>query len=1338
MKENELDLTPDEIRAIRMGLGLSQVEAGELLGGGPRAFTKYEAGTVKPAASVRNLLRLLEANPNMMVTLRGDRSRPMTATAEHGPFEVTGEHITALTARTFHLLLSRLLHTEAQANGLPANGIHVAESITTPDGGEDGRISWQGGPDRTPFLPSRLNQFQLKAGEISPSEAGQEILTKSGTVKEMVRSVLEAGGHYIMLCAHSYVEKTIERREESIRKKLRHAGISIDDKQIQFRDASQIAAWANHHPSVATWVKEQTQPGVIGPFRSWTYWAGRAEHDGIRWVEDERLPVLRTRLLEQAIQHKGVFRVLGLSGIGKSRLVLEALDTEDAGSFLSDIVIYADESESDSSAIKSTVQTWADVGARIIVIVDRCPLESHTALAGLVSRHSSRLSLVTIDNEIPSGTPDDTTFKVDKASHPVIEAIVDQVVPALPSEDRRRLVHFSVGFPGIAVRIGRTWDESRPVAHATEDSFINAFVLGREKHECELLLRSAMLFATFGMVVPSAEPQLDEIASRGRNLTTADLRFALAKLVDRGVVQLRGRLAVFPTSPMAMGLAGRQWREWSQQDWDDVLTKGATANLEVSAARRLALLNTTSISHDVVVHVCRRDGPLDGIDKLSSSGNAEILPTLAEIDAEIVVRLIERSLDAAGDLSSVQDDLRRNLLWALEKIAFRPDTFDDAARILRRLAVAEKELRIGNTATDLFKALFPMIAGKTAANGNSRLSVLDEATDTDNPIQRMIAVEALVAGTKTDHFWRFVGVETQGSLPVMDDWSPATYGEASDYIEGCVTRLARLAEQDDDAGIAARAGLGNQLRSLVCHGYIDTVETVVEQVSTATDQWTEALEGLGHFLEYDAPDDDELIGRVRRLVEALHPKQLQSRVRFLVTEMPWDFPCGERLDFDTRDQRQDEAIHALTVEIVERPEILKEVLPCLSRGNQRKAHVFGKFVANYVDSPHEWLELLVLAVLETLEDERNFDLLAGFVVGIAENYPDVVDAFKLKASRSSDLAPAFPPICWRLGIATSDIELAINALQVSLLSPRHLTGWTTGGVLAKLPAFSVAPLFDTMFDHSEEGFAVGIVLMGMYVHGAADRLDALRPQVRKAAKNIGQWELSYTSGMACHNFERIMNWILGKGRQDDDARATALDLANALVNAATRESERPIQPVIRLLLSDFPEIVWPLIGQAIISSQERTWRFEYLFRGRISPDREDEAPILSLPTDALFAWCHAHPASAAAFVATVVPVLTTYKVDAPERSLHPVMSRLLDEFGHHENVLRAIDRNMGTFTWSGSMATYYSLHRESLGSLRNHPKRQVRRWARATLRRLDTQIQNALDEDAEREALRSV
>ena len=198
-KASNLNIDPEEIRTIRQSLGLSQVEAGELLAGGPRAFTKYEAGTVKPSASVINLLRLLEVNPTMIAKLQEYKPQPIATFTTVSPFDVTGEHIATLTERMLPQLLRRLLHAEAQAYSLPADGIHVASSISTPDGGEDGYFKWEGKRDRTPFIPCRINQFQLKTAQIAPSAAGGDVLTKTGVVKDMVRSALEAGGCYIML-----------------------------------------------------------------------------------------------------------------------------------------------------------------------------------------------------------------------------------------------------------------------------------------------------------------------------------------------------------------------------------------------------------------------------------------------------------------------------------------------------------------------------------------------------------------------------------------------------------------------------------------------------------------------------------------------------------------------------------------------------------------------------------------------------------------------------------------------------------------------------------------------------------------------------------------------------------------------------------------------------------------------------------------------------------------------------------------------------------------------------------------------------------------------------------
>ena len=60
---------PEEIRRIRTKLGLTQEAAGELIGGGPRAFQKYEAGDLLPSRAISSALALLDHDPTGLSVL---------------------------------------------------------------------------------------------------------------------------------------------------------------------------------------------------------------------------------------------------------------------------------------------------------------------------------------------------------------------------------------------------------------------------------------------------------------------------------------------------------------------------------------------------------------------------------------------------------------------------------------------------------------------------------------------------------------------------------------------------------------------------------------------------------------------------------------------------------------------------------------------------------------------------------------------------------------------------------------------------------------------------------------------------------------------------------------------------------------------------------------------------------------------------------------------------------------------------------------------------------------------------------------------------------------------
>ncbi len=62
-------LSPTQVAAVRVKLRLSQRKAGELLGGGPRSFHKYEKGVQAVSTPMSHLLRLLANDPSRLKEL---------------------------------------------------------------------------------------------------------------------------------------------------------------------------------------------------------------------------------------------------------------------------------------------------------------------------------------------------------------------------------------------------------------------------------------------------------------------------------------------------------------------------------------------------------------------------------------------------------------------------------------------------------------------------------------------------------------------------------------------------------------------------------------------------------------------------------------------------------------------------------------------------------------------------------------------------------------------------------------------------------------------------------------------------------------------------------------------------------------------------------------------------------------------------------------------------------------------------------------------------------------------------------------------------------------------
>ena len=61
------------VKSVRKKLGLTQEEAGVIIGGGKRAFQKYESGRTPPSDAAVGLIEVLARHPEEVATLRAFR-----------------------------------------------------------------------------------------------------------------------------------------------------------------------------------------------------------------------------------------------------------------------------------------------------------------------------------------------------------------------------------------------------------------------------------------------------------------------------------------------------------------------------------------------------------------------------------------------------------------------------------------------------------------------------------------------------------------------------------------------------------------------------------------------------------------------------------------------------------------------------------------------------------------------------------------------------------------------------------------------------------------------------------------------------------------------------------------------------------------------------------------------------------------------------------------------------------------------------------------------------------------------------------------------------------------
>jgi GTPase SAR1 family protein len=421
-------------------------------------------------------------------------------------FDIAPEQIKSLSSTNLVELLRKLLHAEALDSGISLRGISVPLQITVPDGGEDARISWTGGHERTDYLPSRFCIFQSKATD--PKQAGwkKEVWTKasqkhgvSRKLNEAVAKAIAEKGAYIGFTSAILIGTKYDDRVKGIKEGIQEAGGDLSQlAAVDIYDANKIADWVNKHPAIAIWLNESQSGLVLRSFQTIKELGKKTDILSIQKIEDKTdrflirnknifgqleresskqnsLPFekVRERIADYLADSGKSVRIIGPSGVGKTRFIYEVFrdETTIAKMSLATSAIYCDFRETGSQVFEIT-RSLSSSGKSSLIIVDECPRETATKLCEIVMTEGSKLRLLTIGNDnqtIEIEKDSCLNISVDPADESLIKGIIQQRYPKVNYSDINFISNLSGGYPRIAVLATDNYTEGSPILKSVED-----------------------------------------------------------------------------------------------------------------------------------------------------------------------------------------------------------------------------------------------------------------------------------------------------------------------------------------------------------------------------------------------------------------------------------------------------------------------------------------------------------------------------------------------------------------------------------------------------------------------------------------------------------------------------------------------------------------------------------------------------------------------------------------------------------------------------------------------------------------------------------------------------
>jgi hypothetical protein len=926
-------------------------------------------------------------------------------------FDLTPDDISQLTDVQLRELVARLCEAELRRHKLSPAFVTSGGHQNAGDGGVDVRAALPPGASIDGFIPCPNTTFQVKKQDM-PRSAIVDEMRPHGKIRPVIKQLAAESGAYIIASSlGSTSDSALTDRKAAMRdalKGVRNANSII----IDFYDRTRLASWVRQHPALIAWVREKTGKAIPGwrPYGAWSGPAGptateylldakmRLHFDRRRDISRRSLADAIDELRDELAKPGGIVRLIGLSGVGKTRLAQALFDTTIGSRALPAAeAAYCNLSDSPSPPPVSLASDLAARRIRAIMVVDNCPPDLHRQLADICRSAESTVSVLTIEYDVGDDQPEGTrVVRLDASSSELIEQLLLSRYPSLSELNATTIAMASGGNARIAIALAETVERSDVIEGMSDEQLFQRLFWQRREPDRGLLRAAqacSLVYSFQSEPVTGEHAELPFLAAIAGQ-QAAETYQHIAELLRRDLVQRRGNWRAVLPQALANRLADRALQDTPYEIIHSQLLGDNTGRLAVSFTRRLSFLHHSEAAIEIAGKWLAPGGMLGDVPTFDDR-RRDMFQNVATVLPEAALAALERS----------HDHPNRVAIWAqhiylLSSLAYDPALFERSACLLATVACQCGHPWDRGQAARAFVSLFMIEYSGTHATVEQRLHVIERLLKSEQEDERNLGRSAL------DFLLTPLHTLQEESDNMAEDrefafgahsrdygYAPANHQEVRKWNSAALELIERLALSEGmlDLHSLVSAHFVDLWNWLQLYDQLERLFRGYAEHGFSYVGWTACRRALG-YAEHAPTDEGRL--RLGVLAEMLKPITLEDRAKtllFFSGSLGWDIAWVAEQESPVLD-RSCAIARQLGEAVAADNSAFTAILPHIFGGSQW-SESFGQGLANGSPDHRKTWDGLTRQLAHRDAERGQTKVLAGYIAELLEREPVLANDF---------------------------------------------------------------------------------------------------------------------------------------------------------------------------------------------------------------------------------------------------------------------------------------------------------------------------------------------------------